>query len=476
MNPLSVPFFAVALMLFAAQTRAADATVEVPAPVGAAELTIYTNDLALVRERRTFRLSAVPARLAFGGVSSRLQPETAILQVLKGSAVKIVEQSFNFDVLTPAKLLERAVGRDVTVLTINPATGAEIQTRAKVLSIAGGVVLEMGGKIHTNIPGRIAFDGLPPGVRPAPTLFMMATGSPNQDVDAELSYLTGGISWRADYVAQYDPDAARMDLTAWATITNATGQDFKEAKVKLISGAVSRALPPQFEPSRPVEARAMAAGAPTLVEGVVAQPLVGNHIYAMPAPTTLPASESRQLALLSAQDVVVKREFAIRGEPGIYATSIRGSPQAVRAEMELTFKNDAASKLGAPLPAGIVRVYTPDAQGAPQFMGEARIDHVAEGSEAVVNMGADYDLPGSREQTNYVRASDTITISSWRVTVKNSKPKPVAVRVIESLPGAWEILKESQPHKKLNAATAEWVLQVPAKGQTVLEYNVKTQF
>ena len=472
MFSLSVRLMAVALMFVTAPVRAAD--VDVPAPAGGAELTVYTNDLALVRERRTFHLSGAPARLAFGGVSNHLQPETAFLQVLKGNNIKIIEQSFNFDVLTPAKLLERSVGHDVTVITTNPATGAEVAARAKILSIVGGVVLEMGGKFHTSVPGRIAFDSLPPGVRSTPSLLMIATGSPNQNVEAELSYLTGGISWRADYVARYDPDAARMDLSAWATITNSTGQDFKEAKIKLIAGAVNRVAPPRPERLMAVEARAMAAA--PMAEGVVAQPLVGNHIYVMPKPITLPASESRQLALLNAQDVVVKRDYIVRSEPGIYTMSIKASPRTAWVEQELTFKNDAASKLGAPLPAGILRLFTPDSQGAPQFMGAARIDHIAEGGDAIVKMGADYDLPVLREQTNFVRASNSITISTWRITVKNSKAKPVAVRVLEPLPGDWEILKESHLHKKLDATAAAWVLQVPAKGQTVLEYNVKLQF
>ncbi len=139
------------------------------------------------------------------------------------------------------------------------------------------------------------------------------------------------------------------------------------------------------------------------------------------------------------------------------------------------FKNDAAAKLGVPLPAGTVRVYSPDQQGAPQFLGEAFLDHIAVGSEAVVKMGNDYDLTATREQTTFVRATETISLSNWKITLKNAKSKPTTVRLIEPMPGAWEITKENFPHKKLDSGNAAWDVQIPAKGQAVLEYSVKTQ-
>jgi hypothetical protein len=463
-----------ALMVIAAPVSAAD--IEVPA-AGGADLTVYTNDLAMVREHRTFKLTGGAAQLAITGVSSQLQPQTAFLSVIKGNSVKVVEQSFNFDLLTPEKLLERAVGRDVTVITTNPATGADKPTRAKVLSVVNGVVLEIDGKIHTNIPGRIVFDSLPPGVRSKPTLLMSVTGAANQDVDAELGYLTGGLSWRADYVMHFDPDTGRMDLTALATVTNTTGQDFRDAKLKLITGAVRRAPPAPYERAKADQVMTMARAAPAaMAEGVSEESFVGNHIYTIPKATTIAASESKQLALLSATNVAVKREFVLRSQPAFYTMSIRERGQQDQpVQMELTFKNDTAAKLGTPLPGGVVRVYSPDEQGAPQFMGEAGIDHVAVGNEAIVRVGQDYDLTATREQSNFVRATDNIYLTVWRVTLKNAKSKAAVVRVVEPMPGTWEVTKESAPHKKLDSGSAEWTLPVPPKGQVVLEYSVRTQ-
>lgn len=466
---------AAAALLLTAPAFAAETEVQVPS-AGSAELTIYTNDLAMVRERRTFRLTGSPTHLAITGVSNQLQPQTAFLSVIKGNAVKITEQSFNFDLLSPQKLLERAIGQTVTIVNQNPATGADLGTRAKVLSVQGGLVLDVNGKIVTGMPGRIVYDALPPGVRSTPTLLMTVTGAPNQDVDAELGYLTGGLSWHPDYVMQYDPDAARMDLSALATITNTAGQDFRDAKVKLVAGAVKRITPQPIPMTRaPMAAKAMMMESSAMADGVGEEALVGNHVYSIPKTTTIAASESKQLALLNAQSVGVKRDFVVRGDQSLYFMSIKDRPQELNAEIELTFKNDAASKLGTPLPAGTVRIYSPDEQGAPQFVGEAALDHIPVGEDAVVKMGRDYDISGARVQTTYVRATDTISLSNWKIVLKNAKGKPVTVHVIEPMAGTWEITKENLTHKKLDSGSVVWDVQIPAKGQAVLDYSVKTQ-
>ena len=462
--------------LFAAQSSSA-AEVGVPPATGGADVTVYNGDLALVREHRTFRLPAATALLAFTGVSGNMRPETAFLEVTKGEPVKVSEQAFSFDVITPASLLARAVGQEVSIFATNPATGKDSVVRARVLSAADGVVLDIGGKIHTSVPGRMVFDSLPSGLRATPTLLMNVTGSAGKDVEADFSYLTGGLAWHADYVMQYDADAARMDLTAWATITNTTGVDFKDAKVKLVAGEVNRISPPApLRPQRMLEATAMAAAAP-LADGVTERALDASHIYSMGRPTTLADKESKQLALLSGQGIAVRRELIVRNDqPYIYANVMRGQNQESRAEAELIFKNDAAAKLGVPLPAGTMRVYGMDEQGAAQFLGESTIDHTASGGEVRVKLGREFDVPVTREQTNFVKASDIITISAWKVTVKNAKTRPIKVRVLEPMPPSWEITKESHPHKDAGAMTTEWLLDVPAKGQTVLEYNVKSVF
>lgn len=450
------------------------AVVDVPAATGNADLTIYNNNFAMVRERRGFKLSGASAQLVMGGVPRELQPETAFLQVLKGDAVRVTEQIFNFDVLTPSKLLERAVGGEVSVISVNPGNGREITERARVLSVAEGLVLEINGKIHTNHPGRVVFDAMPPGARARPALLMTVTGKGAQAVEAELSYLTGGLSWRPDYVAQYDSDSNRMDLLAWATVTNATATSFPNAKMKLIAGEVNRefAVPPEMRAMRMQSEMAMAIVAPP-PPNVAAVSSLATYVYSIPALTNLGAFETKQLGLISVQAVPVRRQYTVRSEQYYFTQQMRGAPFESRAAIELAFNNDKAAKLGLPLPAGIARVYGQDAEGAPQFMGEDRIAHTAVGGEVTLNLGNDFDILVQREQLSYVRATDNITLTTWRVTVNNAKSRPVTVRVIEPMPGAWEIAKESHPRAKQDAGSAMWSLDVLAKGKTVLEYTAR---
>jgi len=467
----NLPLFALVTLLAAASVRAAE--VNVPAATGGADVTVYNSDLALVRERRSFRLPAATAQLAFTGVSGRMQPETALLEVIKGDPLKVTEQNFNFAVITQAALLERAVGQEVTVVLPN-AVGMGTPVKARVLA-ADGPVFEIDGKVHTGVPGRIIFDALPAGLRSVPTLVLNVAGVAAKDTDVEFSYLTSGLGWHADYVMQYDADAARMDLTGWATITNTTGVGFSDAKLKLVAGDINRVggMP---RPMRMMEQKAMAAAAP-MADGVSEQQLDANHIYTIGTPTTLADKETKQLSLLGTRGAPVVRELIVRNDqPYIYSNAIRGQVQEQKAALELSFKNDGTTKLGVPLPAGIVRVYGMDDQGASQFLGESAIDHKAVGSEVRVSLGRDFDVSADREQVTFVRASDTITVSAWKITLKNAKARPVKVRLIEPMPSSWEITKESQPHTKSNAATTEWLVDVPAKGQAVLEYNVKSVF
>lgn len=455
--------------------EARPADLEVPAPAGGAELTVYLNDLAMVREHRSFRLATPFTRLTFPGVAASLQPETALFQVVKGPPLRFVEQSFDFNLLTPARLLEKAVGREVTIISIS-ANGTETASRALVLSAVDGLVVQMNGRIHTNPPGRVVYDGLPPGMHATPSLTMTVAGTPGQDMDSELSYLTGGLTWRADYVLQYDPEGNRMDINAWASVTNTTNLDFRDARLKLVAGEVKREMArpmPMMKAPMALEARAAAA---PMQDNVSEESLVGNHIYTMPRPTTLAANETKQLALLAAQNVTVRRENVVRGQAVMFQQNFRERPQTSAVGIELSFKNDSGAKLGAPLPAGMMRVYSVDRQGAPQFIGESRVEHAAEGADVILQAGRDYDLPVLREQLNFVRASDNITLSVWRITVKNASARPQAVKVVEPIPGAWEITKETHSHTKSDAGTAQWDFLIPQQSQVVLEYTAKSTF
>ena len=481
------------LALVAAPVQAADVAV---APGTEPELTIYNGDLGMVRERRIVKLVEGDNRLAFSGVSRNLQPETAALALTpidkaKPADLRIFDQTFAFNLMSQQSLLEQSIGKEVSFVTINPANGREITERAKVLSVQDGLVVEIAGKIHTGVsPGRIVFDSLPPNLRATPTLLVSASGPAGVDIPVELSYLSGGLGWHADYVADYDNDAGRLDLTGWATITNTTGVTFENAQLKLAAGDINRAQPPQ--PPRPMMRMAMAAKAEADQTMPEAQSLGGLNLYPITRPVTLGTGETKQLALLRAISVPVKRDYIVRGQSWFFTSLMPNQRQEGRTEIEVSLKNDRPARpargkapadpptpadtsgLGAALPPGIVRAYGQDNDGASQFLGEDRIDHTAEGGEVRLRLGRDIDLPVVREQISFVRASDQMLLSLWRITVRNAKARATSVRVVEPIPGSWEITKESLPHTKNAAGQAEWVLAIPAKGTASVEYTVRT--
>ncbi len=470
-----IAFASTALLAFQAYAQ------EVVVPLEARkalELTIYENNLALVKDQRDLKLPKAETTLAFADVSRQLQPDTVLFRAISGDPLKVLEQTFDFDVISQQALLQRSLGQEVSVYTANPSTGRDTIERAKVIGVDQGVVLDIGGKIHAQVAGRIVFDSLPPGLRATPTLLITARGTPNKDNKVELSYLTNGLSWQTTYVAEYDADAKKLDLAAWATITNSTGGDFKAAKVKLISGQVNRTA------ARPIPmAKAQRRGAPEMMAMAAApaadiqeQSISGYHMYDIATPVTVDNNRSKQLSLLGGTGIAAQQEYTVRGEAYFYQQQMPERPPVTQAETVITLKNDKASGLGLPLPAGVVRVYGQDASGAPQFLGESQLEHTAEGADVRIVTGRDFDVTSEREQKSFVRASDRVTLAAWAVTLKNAKSKPVTVKVIEPIAGSWEITRESQPHDKANAQIAQWTVTVPAKGQVVLDYSVKISF
>jgi len=481
------------------------AAAEISVPAGnAPEVTVYPGDLALVRDQRTFRLQTPEARLTFEGVSGRLQPETVAVSVVpppppakgqqptgvKPSEVKLLDQAFTFNLLTPRTLLEQSVGKEVTVVTTNPATGRESTERAKVISVQEGVVLEIDGKLYTGIEGKFIFDTVPGNLRAKPGLQVTVAGPTGKDIVTDLSYLTGGLGWHADYVARYDSEGGRLDLTTWATVSNTTGVDFANTKLKLAAGDVNRvAPPPQPMMMRAKYAEMAAAAAPApMADGVSAQSLDNLQLYTIARPTTLANGETKQLALLQVTNLPVRRDLLVRGQQWFYTSPMPGQTQKGAAEVEVTVKNDPTSKpdpkgkarpeaggLGVSLPAGTVRAYGEDNDGAMQFLGEDRTDAVIPGGELRLRLGKDMDVPVVRDQVSFAKPNETLAISAWRIVIKNNKGKPSVVRITEPVPGNWEIVRETIPHKNNAAGLPEWTLTIPAKGEAVLEYNVKTQ-
>ncbi|CAM8638740.1 COG5316 Uncharacterized conserved protein [Comamonadaceae bacterium] len=443
-------------------------------------VTIYNDNLALVKDVRKVPLKAGASALAFRDVSARMRAETALMRSLSSpGALRVQEQNFDFDLLTPQKMLEKYVGKQVKVVRTHPTTGAETVETATVLSANNGVVLQIGQRIETGVPGRLVFDDVPPNLRDRPTLVMnlQNTGPAQQDV--ELSYLTGGLSWKADYVVELNAAEDALDVSGWVTLTNTSGATYRNARLQLVAGDVNQVAPEMATRGRP---QLMAATAMAKAESdVVEESLFEYHLYTLERPTTIAENQTKQVALLSAAGVPARRELVLQGADYYYQGLSGDLGTKLKVAAFLEFDNKEASRLGVPLPKGVARVYKKDKSGNAQFIGEDRLDHTAKNEKVRLKLGNAFDVSADKKQTDFKRLSNTskfgfVAESAYEVVLRNAKKEPVTVTVQEPIPGDWQMLAASQPHTKVSANMAVWKVTVPAEGKTVLTYRTLVRY
>jgi len=439
-------------------------------------VTIYNENLALVKDQRRVALDRGANHLAWRDVSARIMPETALLRSLgSGEGVTLLEQNFDFDLLTPQKLLDKYVGQSVTVIKTNPATGTESSEVATVLSTNGGVVLKFADRIETGMPGRIAFKGVPDNLRDRPTLVIVLQSPVAGVKPMELSYLTGGLSWRADYVAEMSSNDDQLDLNGWVTLTNVSGSSYPDAKLQLVAGDVNRVRREMDFAQEGRVMKAMPMAAPAMAE----EGLFEYHLYTLDRPTTIAEQQTKQVALLSASRIATRKELLLQGRDYYYRSSYGDLGQKMKVGVYVEFDNKGGG-LGVPLPKGVIRVYKKDSKGNAQFVGEDRIDHTPRNEKVRLKLGEAFDVTADKKQTDFQKLGGTgrynyIYESAYQIELKNAKDEAVKVKVVEPVPGDWEIMSESQPHKKEASNTVVWQVNVPAGGRTLLNYRVKVR-
>jgi hypothetical protein len=432
-------------------------------------VTIYNQDLALVKDRRVVPLVAGVNRLAFIDVSAQIRPETALLSTSEGR-LAVLEQNFDFDLLTPEKLLEKSVGRTVRVITTNPETGVETVEEATVLSVTGGVVLRIGDRIETAPTGRIVFAEVPANLRARPTLVVEVDNDTIGDKPVELAYLTGGLSWSADYVAALSSDEKTLDLNGLVTLTNVSGTTYRDARLQLVAGDVNRVRQDMLYKTEMMTAEA-AAPAPAMSE----EALFEYHLYTLERPTTIADNQTKQVALLSGSGIPVEKEYRFVNIANAY-DYIRAETPRANASVRLAFDNTEADRLGLPLPMGTVRVYKSDSDGQALFVGEDAIQHTPKGETVRLTLGQAFDVTAHPKQTDFERLSDRVFEAAYEIEIKNAKTEAITVAVIETIPGQWKMVNESIAHERTGAFQAEWQVPVPAEGSAVLTYRVRIEY
>lgn len=442
-------------------------------------VTIYNTDLALVKEQRIVKLGAGVIDLALRDVSARMRPETASLRGLSNNDFNVLEQNFDFDLLTPAALLQKFVGREVGVVRTHPTTGAETIERAEILSAASGAVLKIGDRIEVGVPGRIIYDKVPDNLRDRPTLVTKIDNTKAGEQLVELAYLTGGLNWRSDFVAELDQNDQSMSLKGWVTLTNQSGTTYQNATLQLVAGDVNRV---QDKIGRLKDAPAvMAEMAKRKYEEMDSESLFEYHLYSLPRATTIKDNSSKQVSLLQADRVVVNKELILNGYDFWYRSYQPSWSGDYKVAVMVNFENKEKSGLGKPLPKGTVRVYKRDDRGNTQFIGEDAIDHTPKNENVKLRLGSAFDVTAEHKQTEW-RKADAVgkysyaSESAYEIKIKNAKKEPVVVKVREPIPGDWTILRFSQPFEQEDAHTATWKVSVPAEGSTTLTYRALVRY
>lgn len=444
-------------------------------------VTIYNGDLALVKDTRKLKLKIGLNALALRDVSAQIRPETALLRSINApGSLTLLEQNFDFDLLTPEKLLEKYVGKTVSLVKTNPATGTETTEQATVLSANNGVVLKVGNRIETGVPlARIVYDDVPANLRDRPTLVTKINNKGAIDQTVELSYLTGGLGWKADYVAELNAKEDMLDLSGWVTLTNTSGASYKNSKLQLVAGDVNRVQqnirPMNTQMRKKVEMMADAS-APMSEES-----LLEYHLYTLDRPTTISENQTKQVALLSASGVPVHKDLVLLGADYYYQGQYGEIGTKMKVGVFIEFDNNEASKLGIPLPKGILRVYKKDSSGNAQFVGEDNIDHTPKNEKVGLKLGEAFDITADKKQTDFKvlpnpQKGHNAYESAYELTLKNAKKEKVSVTVQEPISGDWTIVNESSPHTKANSHLAVWKIDIPAEGKTTLTYRAQVKY
>uniref|UniRef100_A0A831U1B8 DUF4139 domain-containing protein n=1 Tax=Geobacter metallireducens TaxID=28232 RepID=A0A831U1B8_GEOME len=434
-------------------------------------LTIYNQNLGLVKDRRELRLGTGSRELRFMDVAAQIIPASVSIAPISGGELRVLEQNYEYDLLSPQKLMDKYVGKEVKLHQKNPHTEREEVVTATLLANNGGPVYRIGDEITFGHPGRLIFPGVPDDLIARPTLVWLLEGAGAEKRTIEASYLTGGISWRADYVVTLSGKDDQASLAGWVTIDNRSGATYRNASLKLVAGDVNRARDESIPFAKAMRAEAMAAPVPQFRE----EAFFEYHLYTLQRPSTIKENQTKQISLVTADAVPVKKEFLLRGE-SFYYHSPAGDAAKQKVGVFVEVENRKEHNLGMPLPKGVVRVYKRDGEGSLQFVGEDTIDHTPEKETVRVKLGDAFDVAAERRQTEWRKVAGDTYEAAFEITLRNHKKEDITVKVVEPVPGDWRMLSSSHPHEKGDAFSAVFKVPVGKDGEAKLAYRVRMRY
>src|SRR3984957_2870129 len=415
-------------------------------------VTVYNSNIALVRDVRNISIPSGAFRLKFMDIAATVNPATVHFRSLTDpTKLEVTEQNYEYDLLDPAKLLHKYVGKEITLERSyfdNNTTKRE-QIKATLLADNNGTVWKIGNDIVTNpAVESYHFPEVPANLYDHPTLLMSLENSGARKQQIETSYLANGLSWNADYVLTVGRDDKVADLDGWVTIGNNSGTAFHNAKLQLVAGDLNRLPQPQSVRADMAMGAAVAKSAQQFQQESFSE----YHLYSLGRKTSVEDKETKQISLLEGTNVPVNKVFVVNGQNYYYRSQQNpGSPIKDAVMVFYKFKNEEKAGLGMPLPAGNLRVYQKDSRGGVLFVGEDSIAHTPKDEEITVHIGNAFDVVSERKQTDYKRIDTHVAEMEYEITLRNHKDTPIVVEVNEPIGGDWEMLNSSFKYTKMGA-------------------------
>jgi hypothetical protein len=438
------------------------------------ELTVYNSNVALVKDTRQLRLSRGLVEVRFKDVASQIIPTSVSIRAVSApDGFSILEQNYEYDLLSPKKLLDKYVGKKVKLITRNPYTDKEETVEATVLSNnEGNPVYQIGNEVTFNHPGRLIFPEIPGNLISRPTLLWLLDSRTDGPKAVEVLYLTSGVNWRADYVLVLDSKDTNAGLSGWVTIDNRSGTAYRDAKLKLVAGDINRVREETRRDRMAYKAEAMpAAAAPQFKE----ESFFEYHIYTLDRRSTVKENQTKQISLLDAANIPVRKEFVYRGAVHYYQNRYGERIVNEKIAVYVELQNRKENNLGMPIPKGILRVYKHDSDGSLQFIGEDSVDHTPKDEKIRVKMGNAFDVKAARKQMTWEKISKDTIETSFEISVRNHKKEEIVVKVVEPLYGDWKVLESSLPYKKEDVNTIFFDVPVKKDGEVKLTYRVRVR-
>jgi hypothetical protein len=441
-------------------------------------VTVYNSNIALVRDVRQIHLASGTFPLRFEDVAASIMPATVHFRSLTEPAkLAVVEQNYEYDLLDAQKLLQKYVGREITLVRGEQEANSTkwVETKAVLLADNNSQpVWKIGNEIVTGMPTNwYRFSELPGNLYSRPTLVWTLDNRGAEAQKVEASYLTNNLSWNADYVLTIAREEKTSDLDGWVTLTNNSGASYENAKLQLVAGEVHQVATAVLMPKAGIRVDAAVPAPPQFEQEAMSE----YHLYTLGRRTSIQNNESKQISLLSGTGVPVEKFLAVEGQPYYYRNQQAiGNAIPEPVKVYYRFKNEEKGGLGMPLPAGTVRVYQADSKGGIQFVGEDHIHHTPKDETVKIYIGNAFDIVCERKQTDYKKLASNVFEMEYQITLRNHKDVPVTVEAREPIGGDWEVVNSNLKWTKLDATTISFDIPVDKDGTATLDYRVRVKW